>query len=171
MSLAYVRHAAEGETSREILAQHEAEDAAARGAQSCSATAMRRAHVITDPSTPGGLSKLAAQIEADVIVFCSDSHTAKGSVTVGNSAQRLLNGGTRSRRDRPGRIRAERGFTARAWYRAWPATVVLRRPPRRLSRAFGAELVAAEREAGLMVVGSRPEAEEGVSRSAPPART
>ena len=28
-----------------------------------------------------------------MIVFCSDSHTAKGHVAIGNSAQRLLEGG------------------------------------------------------------------------------
>jgi nucleotide-binding universal stress UspA family protein len=50
-------------------------------------------HVVTDRSTPDGLAALAAREQADVIVFCSDSHTAKGHVSIGNSAQRLLQGG------------------------------------------------------------------------------
>src|SRR6202042_3044325 len=35
-------------------------------------------HVVTDPSTPRGLAALAEAEGADVVVFCSDSHTAKG---------------------------------------------------------------------------------------------
>ena len=50
-------------------------------------------HVVTDPSTPQGLAALAEAEGADVVVFCSDSHTAKGHVSIGNSAERLLQGG------------------------------------------------------------------------------
>ncbi len=50
-------------------------------------------HVVTDRSTPEGLAALAEREQADVIVFCSDSHTARGHVSIGNSAQRLLEGG------------------------------------------------------------------------------
>ena len=49
---------------------------------------------ITGPSTPEGLAALATDRGAEVIVFCSDSHTAKGHVGVGNSAQRLIDGGS-----------------------------------------------------------------------------
>jgi nucleotide-binding universal stress UspA family protein len=48
---------------------------------------------VTDRSTPEGLAALAEREGADVIVFCSDSHTARGHVSIGNSAQRLLEGG------------------------------------------------------------------------------
>src|SRR6185312_14908507 len=92
LSLAYVRHAPEEEASREILAQHEAEVLLERGSELLGREAAR--HVITDRSTPDGLSKLAAQTGAEMIVFCSDSHTARGHIGVGNSAQRLLQGGT-----------------------------------------------------------------------------
>src|SRR6476646_510373 len=51
-------------------------------------------HVVTDRSTPEGLAALAEREQADVIVFCSDSHTAKGHVSIGNSAARLLEGGS-----------------------------------------------------------------------------
>jgi nucleotide-binding universal stress UspA family protein len=50
-------------------------------------------HVVNDRSTPEGLAALAQSEGADAIVFCSDSHTAKGHVSIGNSAQRLLTGG------------------------------------------------------------------------------
>ncbi len=93
VSLAYVRHAPEAETSREILAQHEAETLLVRGSELLGDADTPR-HVITDRSTPEGLSALAEQIGADMVVFCSDSHTAKGSIAVGNSAERLLDGGS-----------------------------------------------------------------------------
>ncbi|MGC2374270.1 MAG: universal stress protein, partial [Solirubrobacteraceae bacterium] len=92
VSLAYVRHAPEEDTSREILAQHEAEVLLERGTELLGDRDAPR-HVITDRSTPEGLAKLAAQNDADAIVFCSDSHTARGRIGVGNSAQRLLEGG------------------------------------------------------------------------------
>ncbi len=165
VSLAYVRHAPEEETSREILAQHEAEELLRKGTELLGDSDAPR-HVITDPSTPGGLSKLAAQTEADMIVFCSDSHTAKGSVTVGNSAQRLLNGGTVAVAIAPAGY-AQNGDSQLTRGIAVAGDGSAQATAEALARAFGAELVAAEREAGLIVVGSRPEAEEGrVSLSA-----
>jgi nucleotide-binding universal stress UspA family protein len=92
ISLAYVRHTHDPDRDRETLAQHEAEELLARGAQLLGDPNVRR-HVVTDRSTPEGLAALAAQEGAHAIVFCSDSHTAKGHVSIGNSAQRLLEGG------------------------------------------------------------------------------
>jgi nucleotide-binding universal stress UspA family protein len=92
VSLAYVRHAPEADSDRETLVQHEAKALLDRGAELLGA-APAGLHVVTDRSTPEGLGALAERLGADVIVFCSDSHTAKGHVTIGNSAQRLLEGG------------------------------------------------------------------------------
>ena len=64
-----------------------------RAAPGCSATRDIARHVVTDRSTPRGLSALAESEGASVVVFCSDSHTAHGHVSVGNSAQQLLEGG------------------------------------------------------------------------------
>jgi nucleotide-binding universal stress UspA family protein len=165
VSLAYVRHAPEEETSREILAQHEAETLLGRGAELLGNTDAAR-HVITDRSTPEGLSKLAAQTEADLIVFCSDSHTAKGHIAVGNSAQRLLNGGTVAVAIAPagyaqdGDLRLTRGV-------AVAGDISAQSTAEALAGALGTALVASEQDAGLLVVGSRPEVEEGrVSLSA-----
>jgi nucleotide-binding universal stress UspA family protein len=165
VSLAYVRHAPEEETSREILAQHEAEVLLERGTELLGDREAPR-HVITDRSTPEGLSRLAAQNEADVIVFCSDSHTARGRIGVGNSAERLLQGGTTAVAIAPagfaqeskssiGRIGVAGDGSAQATAEA-------------LAAALGAELSAAgEQDRDLLVVGSRPEAELGhVSLSA-----
>jgi nucleotide-binding universal stress UspA family protein len=165
VSLAYVRHAPEAETSREILAQHEAETLLERGTELLGNSAAPR-HVITDRSTPDGLSKLAAQTGADVIVFCSDSHTAKGHIGVGNSAQRLLNGGSTAVAIAPA------GFAQSAGAPVRQVGVVgdgsARATAEALAGALDAEVVSVgEQVAGLLVVGSRPEAEEGhVSLSA-----
>jgi nucleotide-binding universal stress UspA family protein len=164
VSLAYVRHAPEEETSREILAQHEAETLLRRGAELLGDTDAQR-HVITDRSTPDGLSKLAAQTEADVIVFCSDSHTAKGHIAVGNSAQRLLNGSAVAVAIAPAGY-AQDGDSQRGRGIAVAGDGSAQATAEALASALGAELVAAE-GAGLLVVGSRPEAEQGrVSLSA-----
>ncbi len=93
VSLAYVRHASEADSAREDIAQHEAQALLERGAELLGNPAATK-HVVTDRSTPEGLATLAEREGAQVIVFCSDSHTAKGHIAVGNSAERLLEGGT-----------------------------------------------------------------------------
>jgi nucleotide-binding universal stress UspA family protein len=95
VSLAYVRHIPETDPERESQAQREAQELLERGVAQLGDAAKSQVgrHVITDRSTPEGLRALAEVHGADVIVFCSDSHTAKGHVTIGNSAQRLLEGG------------------------------------------------------------------------------
>ena len=93
VSLAYVRHNPETDSVREEIAQAEAESVLDHGVELLGSAAAKR-HVVTDRSTPQGLASLAAREGADLIVFCSDSHTAKGHVAVGNSAERLLEGGS-----------------------------------------------------------------------------
>ncbi len=164
VSLAYVRHAPEAETSREILAQHEAETLLGRGAELLGNADAQR-YVITDRSTPEGLSTLAKQINADVIVFCSDSHTAKGHIAVGNSAQRLLNGGSTAVAIAPA------GYAQMGAAQVQKIGVVgdgsAQTAAAGLARSLQAELGAGEQNVGLLVVGSRPDAQEGtVSLSA-----
>jgi nucleotide-binding universal stress UspA family protein len=86
VSLGYVRHT-DGAVSDE-----EAQEVLDRGASLFDGTFVS-SHAVTDRSTPQGLRELAEQIGAQAIVFCSDSHTAHGHITIGNSAQRLLEGG------------------------------------------------------------------------------
>ena len=92
VSLAYVRHNPETDSVREEIAQAEAQSVLDQGVELLGTPGAKR-HVVTDRSTPEGLAALAEREGADVIVFCSDSHTAKGHVSIGNSAQRLLEGG------------------------------------------------------------------------------
>ena len=93
VALAYVRHTHEPDRNRETLVQSEAHELLERGAAVFGSSEIAR-HVVTDRSTPEGLRALAEREQADVVVFCSDSHTAHGHVTIGNSAERLLEGGT-----------------------------------------------------------------------------
>jgi nucleotide-binding universal stress UspA family protein len=93
LALAYVRHTHEDDSQRETLAEAEAHELLSRGAQLLGDPNVAT-HVVTDRSTPEGLAALAEAENADAIVFCSDSHTAKGHVAIGNSAQRLIEGGT-----------------------------------------------------------------------------
>jgi nucleotide-binding universal stress UspA family protein len=158
VSLAYVRHAPEEETSREILAQHEAETLLGRGAELLGAAEVQR-HVITDRSTPDGLRALAERTGADAIVFCSDSHTAQGHIAVGNSARRLLNGGKTAVAIAPA------GF-AKSGSGVHNVGVVgdgsAHETAEALARALSASVVSADSQsADLLVVGSRPEAEQG----------
>ncbi|HUA12853.1 MAG TPA: universal stress protein [Solirubrobacteraceae bacterium] len=92
LSVAYVRHAAEGDTAAEQHAQAEAQEVLERGI-GLLGIPHAGSHVVIDRSTPHGLARLAAAEGADVVIFCSDSHTAKGQVSIGNSAQALLEGG------------------------------------------------------------------------------
>jgi nucleotide-binding universal stress UspA family protein len=84
--LGYVRH------SEQLVGDEEANELLARGTALFGGR-LAGAHTVTNRSTPEGLAGLAKQIGAEVVVFCSDSHTAPGHISIGNSAQRLLEGG------------------------------------------------------------------------------
>ena len=93
VSLAYVRHAHEPDVNRERAVEAQAHGLLEGGVELLG-DPNAQLHVVTDRSTPEGLRSLAANEGADVIVFCSDSHTAKGHVSIGKSAERLLEGAT-----------------------------------------------------------------------------
>ncbi len=92
VSLAYVRHAPEADANREQAVEAQAHGVLEGGSQLLGDSGAKL-HVVTDRSTPEGLTRLAQSEQADVIVFCSDSHTAKGHISIGKSAERLLEGG------------------------------------------------------------------------------
>jgi nucleotide-binding universal stress UspA family protein len=163
VGLAYVRHTQELEPEREVLAQHEAQELLERGAALLGNPEAAR-HVVSDRSTPEGLRALAEREQADAIVFCSDSHTAPRHVTVGNSAQRLLDGG-RFAIAIAGAGLAERGADGlgRIAVLGDPTDASARGTADALSGVFGSSVVPAERghDADLLVLGSRPEAGQG----------
>ena len=164
VALAYVRHTHEPDRDRETLAQHEAHELLERGSTLFGegGEALGR-HVVTDRSTPEGLRALAEQEGADMIVFCSDSHTAKGHIAVGNSAQRLLEGGSTAIAIAPAGL-AARGPDAR------PQQIVAvgdadggaRATAEALAEALGAQLApVVNDQTDLLVIDSRPEAGQG----------
>jgi nucleotide-binding universal stress UspA family protein len=163
VALAYVRHTQEHEPEREVLAQHEAETLLERGAALLGAPDVER-HVVADRSTPEGLRALAERLEVDGIVFCSDSHTAPRHVTVGNSAQRLLDGGRFAIGIASvGLAQQVNAGVKRIAVTEDPTDQSARQTGQALADALGADVVSAAKGHGadLLVVGSRPEAGQG----------
>jgi len=163
VALAYVRHTHEPDRDRETLVQHEAQELLERGAAPLNPahpSSVAR-HVVTDRSTPEGLRALAEREGADVIVFCSDSHTAKGHIAIGNSAQRLLEGGRTAIAIAPAGLAKTDAGIARivavgdAGGGALPTAEAL-------AAALGAELApVANEDTDLLVIDSRHDAEPG----------
>jgi nucleotide-binding universal stress UspA family protein len=162
VTLAYVRHTHEPDSNRETLAQAEAEELLQRGAQLLGNQNAPR-YVVTDRSTPEGLHELAAREGADVIVFCSDSHTAKGHVSIGNSAERLIEGGSTAIAIAPVDVAETVGA-------AGIKTIVAigdgeggaRQTAEELARAVGGTVApVVNADTDLLVLDSRPEAEDG----------
>jgi nucleotide-binding universal stress UspA family protein len=162
VSLAYVRHSQEADSNREDVAMRQAHGLLEGGVELLG-NANAQLHVVTDRSTPEGLAALAEREGAHVIVFCSDSHTAKGSVSIGNSAERLLEGGRTAIAIAPVDL-AERADDARIQriVAVGDGEGGARQTADALARALGAtvEPVAGE-QTDLLVIDSRPEAQPG----------
>src|ERR1700694_1947909 len=90
-SLPYVRHTQESEQADERLADKEAQELLARGAEALGGNVEQ--HVVLSASTGDGLWELAENEHADVVVFGSEYRTPEGHVSPGTSARRLLEGG------------------------------------------------------------------------------
>jgi nucleotide-binding universal stress UspA family protein len=161
VSLAYVRHTHEPDRSRETLAQSEAEELLERGAALFGSTEIAR-HVVTDRSTPEGLRALAQREGADVIVFCSDSHTAHGHIAVGNSAERLLEGGPIAIAIAPVGLADSGEVAVQQVVAIGDADGGARTTAEALAGALGAKVArVVNEEADLLVIDSRPEAAPG----------
>jgi nucleotide-binding universal stress UspA family protein len=162
VALAYVRHTQEPEPERERLAQHEAESLLRRGAELLGTPDAAR-YVVADRSTPEGLRALAEREGADVIAFCSDSHTAPRSVSIGNSAQRLLDGGRFAIAIASAGLADREVAVRRVAATADPTDPSAQQTAQALASALGAEVVDGVKGHGadLLVVGSRPEAGQG----------
>jgi nucleotide-binding universal stress UspA family protein len=124
-------------------------------------------HVVTDRSTPDGLAALAEREGAEAIVFCSDSHTAKGHVSIGNSAQRLLQGGRVAVAIAPVDL-AESAAGIRQIVAVGDGDGGARESAESLAQALGAQVApVANEQTDLLVIDSREGTEPGhVSLSA-----
>lgn len=92
LTLAYVRHAVHRCPDDEERSHHEAHALLERGACWLDEPDMPR-RVVMNASTGEGLAWLAATEQADMIVFGSEYRTPRGHVSVGRSAQTLLQSG------------------------------------------------------------------------------
>src|ERR1017187_3519239 len=90
LTLAYVRHITQPQRSREELDQQAAKALLDRGAVWLGDDDVQR-RVVVNASTAAGLTALAEQEDADVVVFGSDYRTAAGHVA-GEACQRDLAG-------------------------------------------------------------------------------
>jgi nucleotide-binding universal stress UspA family protein len=160
VSLGYVRH------TNEAVSDEEAQEVLDRGAVLFAGTFVS-SHAITDRSTPDGLQALAAQIGAQAIVFCSDSHTAHGHITIGNSAQRLLEGGPVAIAIAPAGLAETDGGKGPRVQRIVAVGEAggagsAQATAQALATALGAEVVpVADDQADLLVIDSRPDAPQG----------
>ncbi|MGO9487520.1 MAG: hypothetical protein ACLQBB_00650 [Solirubrobacteraceae bacterium] len=89
LALAYVRHAREFDSSREELAQLDAERRLEHGAALLGDPDVER-QVVFAPSTGEGLEELARSLQAPIVVFASDYRTPPGHAEPPASADRLL---------------------------------------------------------------------------------
>ena len=155
--LGYVRHSAE------LVDDQEAQALLERGT-ALFAGQLAGAHTVTNPSTPEGLAALAEQIGAQAIVFCSDSHTARGHVTIGNSAEHLLEGGRVAVGIAPVGLSEDSARTLRRIVAVGEsgADSSAQTTAQALASALGGEVVpVADEHADLLVIGSRAGAAAG----------
>lgn len=98
-----------------------------------------------------------------MIVFCSDSHTAKGHIAVGNSAERLLEGGPAAVAIAPaGFAQGDPETSVRRMVAVGDADGGAQATAEALAGALGATVApVANDDADLLVIDSRPEAEPG----------
>jgi nucleotide-binding universal stress UspA family protein len=159
--LAYVRHSTDPDPAREEAEAGHAEALLERGAEWLDDPYIER-RVVVSPSTSQGLCALAAQEEADIVVFGSDYRTASGHVSPQRSAQWLLECGSTALAIAPAcyRTRMVEGIRA-VGVLAAPGEDAAIATARELAESFEARLTRDERHVDLLVVGSRPEAPQG----------
>jgi nucleotide-binding universal stress UspA family protein len=156
LELAYVRH-----SYGESLEQTEAEELLARGAAAAGAPDMPR-RVVVNPNTSAGLSDLAEEENADVIVFGSEYRTAAGTVKPGISAHKLLLGGPAAIAVAPAGLREHPSVGVNTIGVLDEGDDAARATADSLAAALGAGVVKYERgPVDLLVVGSRPESPQG----------
>lgn len=161
LMLAYVRHTTEDERERERLEEHEAQALLERGARTLGDLDVER-RVVLSGSTAEGLSWLAEQEEAEIIVFGSDYRTAAGHVSPQSSAQTLLEGGPAAIAIAPANYRSDRAATfGRIGLLDSPGDDAALETAKEIAASLGARVARDEPHVDLLVVGSRAEAPDG----------
>jgi nucleotide-binding universal stress UspA family protein len=148
--LAYVRH------SNDVRDEAQAQELLARGAAKLAHAETR---VVVNPSTSEGLKQLAAEENAQLIVFGSDYRTAAGRIAPQKSTQALLDGGPIAVAIAPAGYAGHEiktiGLLAGLDDHATIDTA------HALASHFGAEVTDKNYNVDLLIVGSRAEAHAG----------
>jgi nucleotide-binding universal stress UspA family protein len=148
--LAYVRHSAN------VRDEHQAQALLERGAAKLGHAETR---VVVNPSTSEGLKKLAADEDAQLVVFGSDYRTASGRIAPQKSTQALLDGGPTAVAIAPAGYAGHEiktiGLLAGLDDHAAIDTA------HALANHFGAEVTDKNYNVDLLIVGSRAEAHDG----------
>ena len=159
--LAYVRHTTRAEHTAEELEGNAADALLERGAEWLGDPYVER-RVVVNGSTAEGLRRLAEQENADILVFGSDYRTAPGHVALQQSAQCLVEGGSRAIAIAPADFRnALSPRIGSVGVLAVPGDDAAIATARDLAESFEAHVTRDERRVGLLVVGSRSEAPHG----------
>jgi nucleotide-binding universal stress UspA family protein len=161
LTLAYVRHTTHSEPAIEELEENEAQALLVRGADRLGVTdvALR---IVVSGSTGEGLTRLAREEGADLIVFGSDYRTAAGHLSPQHTAQILLEGGPTAVALAPaGYYHASRGHLGRIGVFDDSGDSAARHTAQRLADSLEAEIVSDRHSADLLVVASRHEAVPG----------
>lgn len=161
LTLAYVRHRNRTHRTREELDANEASALLERGSRWLGDTNVDR-RVVVHASTGEGLKWLAESEHADILVFGSDYRTAAGHVAPQRSAQLLLDGGHTAVAIAPANYRAGTtpevhsiGVLTSGHDHAAIETA------HALAERIGGQVVDRQHAVDLLVVGSRPEAQDG----------
>ncbi|HEX8958774.1 MAG TPA: universal stress protein [Solirubrobacterales bacterium] len=161
LSLAYVRHSQLEEEEREALEEKQAEELLAHGAAAIGAPDMPR-HVVVNASTSEGLRELAEGEKADVIVFGSAYRTADGLVKPGIAAHKLLLGGPAAIAVAPAGLRSRSSVSVNTVGVIDEGDDAARATAEGLAATLGASVRGGvEGPIDFLVVGSRPEAQQG----------
>jgi nucleotide-binding universal stress UspA family protein len=161
LTLAYVRHATLTRPDHEQLAEHEALALLERGAKWLDDPYAER-RVVISASTGEGLRWLATETEADVIVFGSEYRTSTGHISIGRSAQTLLEGGPTSLAIAPADYAIAGGSEiSTIGVLRGSADEAAIETAFSLADRLDATVVDRDRGVDLLVVGSRPEARHG----------
>jgi nucleotide-binding universal stress UspA family protein len=160
LTLAYVRHAVHRCPDAEELSHHEAHALLERGACWLEEPDMPR-RVVMNASTGEGLAWLAAVEAADVIVFGSDYRTRHGHISLGRSAQTLLEGGMSALALAPAGYAAAAPEIHTVGVLRGTADEAAIETAFAVADRFDATVVDRDHGVDLLVVGSRPEARAG----------
>ena len=160
LTLAYVRHSTDERPDHEQVEGHAAEARLQRGAQLLDDFSVQR-RVVVNASTGQGLGWLADQEHADIIVFGSEYRTSAGHVSVGRSAQGLLERGPAAVALAPAGYQSQHADINTIGVLPGSADEAAIETAFSLAGRLGATVVDRERGVDLLIVGSRAEAPEG----------